>query len=68
MYFMNFKIDTIFYIRLLFFNRKRCTSFEKFRIVFVQIENVKKNLIERRLMKIYKNVCIALKLTKHDDE
>ena len=67
-YFMNFKIDDVFYLRLLLFNRKRYTSFENLRTIFVQIENVEKNVTKSRLMKIYHDACIALKLIDNDDE
>ena len=68
MYFMNLKIDEIFYLRLLLFNRKRCTSFENLRTIFVQIENVEKNVTKSRLMKIYHDACIILRLIDNDDE
>ena len=35
MHFMSFKIDEIFYLRLLLFNKKECTSFENLRTIFI---------------------------------
>ena len=67
-YFMSFKIDSFFYLRLLLFNKKRCTSFENLRIVFVQIENIENEKTKLQLMKIYINVCVTLKLIDNDDE
>ena len=67
-YFISFKIDDVFYLRLLLFNRKKCTSFENLRTIFVQIESAKKSVTKSRLMKIYHDVCITLKLIDNDDE
>ena len=67
-YFMSLKIDDVFYLRLLLFNKKRCTSFENLRTIFIQIENVEKSVTKSRLMKTYHDVCITLKLIDNDDE
>ena len=68
MYFMNSKIDEMFYLRLLLVNRMNCTSFENLRTMFVQIENVKKNEIEIRFFNTYQNVVRAFELIDNDDE
>ena len=67
-YFMSFKIDDVFYLRLLLFNKKKCTSFENLRTIFIQIENVEKSVTKSKLMKIYYDVCIILRLIDNDDE
>ena len=68
MYFINVKIDELFYLRLLFVNRINCTSFENLKTMFVQIKVAKKNQIEIRLLNIYKNVCRVFKLIDNDNE
>ena len=40
---MSVKIDEIFYLRLLFVNVSKTTSFENLRTIKVQIEKVEKN-------------------------
>ena len=68
MYFIDVKIDEMFYLRLLLVNRMNCIFFENLKTMFVQIENAKKNQIELRLLNIYKNACRAFELIDNDDE
>ena len=68
MFFMNFKLSEIFYLRLLLNHVKKVTSFENLRIVDVQIENVVDEVIERQFMKNFKNVCIHLEFIDNDDK
>ena len=67
-YFMNSKINEIFYLRLLLANSKSCTSFENLRTMLVQIENAEKSEIELQFLNIYKNACRVLELIDNDDE
>ena len=67
MYFINFKIEKFFYLRLLSFNKKMHVVWN-LRTRFVQIENVEKNVTKSRLMKIYHDVYITLKLIDNNDE
>ena len=46
MFFMKSKIEKMFYLRLLFINRKKCIFFNNLKTVFVQIENVESNVIQ----------------------
>ena len=46
MYFINLKTDDVFYLQLLLVNKKNCISYKNLIIVFVQIENVEKKIIE----------------------
>ena len=68
MYFMNFKFDEIFYLRLLLNYVKKITSFENLKIVNIQIENVIDKIIERQILKIFKNVYVHFEFTNNDDE
>ena len=68
MYFINFKFDEIFYLRLLLNHVKKIISFENLKIVNVQIENVVNEMIERQILKFFKNVCIQFEFTNNDDK
>ena len=67
MYFMNFKSDDVFYLRLLLVNRKKCTSFDDLKIVNVQIEKTSVEKIVFRFLN-YKQICVELELIDDDDE
>ena len=67
-YFIDVKINELFYLRLLFVNLINCTSFEKLKTMFLQIENAKRNQIKIRLLNIYKNACRVFELIDNDDE
>ena len=68
MYFIDVKIDKMFYLRLLLVNRMNCIFFESLKTMFVQMKNAKKNQIELRLLNIYKNACRVFELIDNDDE
>ena len=68
MFFMNFKLSEIFHLRLLLNHVKKIISFEKLRIVDVQIENVVDEVFERQIMNTFKIVCIYFDFTNNDDE
>ena len=65
---MKLKIEKMFYLRLLFINRKKCIFFNDLKTVFVQIENVESNVIQSQWIKIYKNVYVAFDLIDNDNE
>ena len=67
MYFMSFKSDDVFYLRLLLVNRKRCISFDDIRIVDVQVERASDEEIASQLLN-YKQICVELELIDDDDE
>ena len=67
MYFINFKFEEVFYLRLLLSNRKNVIFFENFRTVDVQIENATTKITKRRFM-INKKTCVILKFIVFDDE
>ena len=68
MYFINSKINDVFYFRLLFANKKNYISYKNLIIVFVQIKNVEKKIIESQFIINFKNVCIVLNFTNNDNE
>ena len=67
MYFMNFKLNDVFYLRLLLVNRKKCTFFDDLKIVNVQIENA---FVEKIVFQFlnYKQICVEFELIDDDDE
>ena len=67
MYFMSFKFDDVFYLRLLLVNKKRYISFDDIRIVNVQIEKTSDGKIASQLLS-YKQICVELDLIDDDDE
>ena len=69
MYFINSKTNKMFYFKLLFVNKKNCTSFENLKIVFIQIQNVEKIIvIVFHVCNNFKNVCVALNFTNNNSE
>ena len=67
MYFMNFKLDDVFYLRLLLVNRKKCIFFDDIRIVDVQVEKTFDEKIASQLLN-YKQICVEFELIDDDDE
>ena len=67
MYYMNFKFDDVFYLRLLLCNRKKVISFENLKTIDMQISKTSKNEIKSRLFS-YKQICVKFDLTDDDDE
>ena len=67
MYFMNFKFDDVFYLRLLFVNRKKCIFFDDIKTVNVQIARASNEKIVFQLLS-YKQICVELELIDDDDE
>ena len=68
MYFMNFKCDDIFYMRLLLANRKKVTSFDDLKIIEVQMKNSEKSIIMSQLLLNFKQTCNLLDLIENNDE
>ena len=69
MYFINSKVNEIFYLKLLLVNKKNCTSFKNLKIIFIQNENVNKvTVIVFHVCNNYKNVCVVLNFTNNNDE
>ena len=67
MYFMNLKIDKIFYLRLLLINRKNVTFLDDLRTINFQIKSVDVDVIEWRVLS-YQQTCVHLDLTYDNDE
>ena len=67
MYFMNFKLNDVFYLRLLFVNRKKCIFFDDLKIVNVQIEKTFDEKIVFQFLN-YKQICVEFELIDDDDE
>ena len=69
MYFMSSKVNKMFYFKLLFVNKRNCTSFENLKIVFIQIKNVNEVIVTIfYVCNNFKNVCVALNFTNNDNE
>ena len=59
----------MFYLKLLFINKKNCISFENLKIVFIQIQNVKKVIIiVFYVYNNFKNVYVALNFTNNNNK
>ena len=67
MYYMNFKFDDVFYLRLLFCNRKKIIFFENLKTIDMQISKISKNEMKSRFFN-YKQICVKLDLIDDDDE
>ena len=69
MYFINSKTNEIFYFKLLFVNKRNCTSFENLKIVFIQIQNVEKiTVIVSHVCNNFKNVYTVLNFINNNNE
>ena len=67
MYYMNFKFDNIFYLWLLFCNRKKIVFFENLKTIDMQIFEISKNEMKLRFFN-YKQICIKFDLIDNDNE
>ena len=67
MYFMNFKFDDVFYLRLLFVNKKKCIFFDDIKIVNVQIAKTFDEKIVFQFLN-YKQICVEFELIDDDNE
>ena len=65
MYFINFKVNEIFYFQLLFCNRKKIIFFENIRTMNMQIKNATKKIKKFRFI-INKKIYVFLNLTNND--
>ena len=64
---MNFKSNDVFYLRLLFVNRKKYIFFNDLKIVNVQIEKTFDEKIVFQFLN-YKQICVEFELIDDDDE
>ena len=65
MYFINFKVNEIFYFQLLFCNRKKIIFFENIRTMNMKIKNATKKIKKFRFI-INKKIYVFLNLTNND--